>query len=292
MFATDSMEYGVFRVEVPLPEDFSGPYPVRCGYHQSRAPFTVGTGDEAALVYLLRGEGAAEYAGQSGDYFGGCVLLAPTVHLLTVYPAEETEYLFVLLQNADWMLAQAAAEGFVRETSGGRIDRLLGRLCYRVSQRQEGTVYALSAEVYALLMELLETCAPHQTVYPALVRRAMAFMREEYAFLTGVDELAERLEVSASHLIRVFSDAMGTSPGKYLQNIKLDNAKLMLQNRAYTIDMVADMAGFSGANYFCKVFRRATGESPGQYRARQTAISTLDAETHARLTEIEQKAHL
>ena len=31
------------------------------------------------------------------------------------------------------------------------------------------------------------------------------------------------------------------------------------------------MTGYAGANYFCKVFRRLTGESPGEYRARASA---------------------
>lgn len=51
----------------------------------------------------------------------------------------------------------------------------------------------------------------------------------------------------------------------------IDAAKLLLLNREYPVETVANMTGYAGANYFCKVFRRLTGESPGEYRARASA---------------------
>lgn len=113
-------------------------------------------------------------------------------------------------------------------------------------------------------------------------------MREEYAFLEGVDGLAERLGVSKSHLIRMFSDDMGISPGKYLQAVRLENAKLLLEARDYSLDLIANLCGFSGANYFCKVFRRAEGVTPGEYRASHMRPPALGGED-PRLLKLERK---
>lgn len=292
MFATDAMEFGVFPFDFPVPKGFEGAYPVRCGYQCADTPFAAGEEDLAALIYILQGEGAVSRAGESSNFFSGCMIAAENARELVIYPAENTEYLFVVLQNAGWQISRACMDGFVHEVSGGRADRLLGRLCYHASTQKEQSVYAVSADVYTLLMELCALCAPHRPIYPPLVRQAVELMREEYAYLSGVEELAERMEVSTGHLIRAFSTAVGVPPGKFLLRLKLDNARLMLQNRDYSVDMVADMAGFSGANYFCKVFRRETGESPGQYRARHLARPALDPESQKRLEEIEQKAHL
>lgn len=77
--------------------------------------------------------------------------------------------------------------------------------------------------------------------------------------------------MSKSHLIRTFTAEVGESPGKFLQRERIDAAKLLLLNREYPVETVANMTGYAGANYFCKVFRRLTGESPGEYRARASA---------------------
>ena len=103
--------------------------------------------------------------------------------------------------------------------------------------------------------------------YPALVCNAITLMERDFARMAGVDELAERLGVTKCHLIRTFSDAVGISPGQFLTKIRLKNAKLYLCSRQYPLETVAGLVGFAGANYFCKVFRKATGMTPGEYRA-------------------------
>lgn len=119
----------------------------------------------------------------------------------------------------------------------------------------------------------MELCAaaPRADACSELVRGAIDLIRSEPAFLAGVDELAEKLGVSKSHLIRTFTAEVGESPGKFLQRERIDAAKLLLLNREYPVETVANMTGYAGANYFCKVFRRLTGESPGEYRARASA---------------------
>ncbi len=41
----------------------------------------------------------------------------------------------------------------------------------------------------------------------------------------------------------------------------------LLLHREYTLDVVASLCGFSGANYLCRVFKKETGQSPAQWRA-------------------------
>ena len=98
-----------------------------------------------------------------------------------------------------------------------------------------------------------------------LVEAAVAIIQEEFPFLEGVDELAERLEVSAAHLGRVFTKKIGISPGKYITRVRIEYAKLLLLDPDTTISYVAEASGFANANYFAKVFRRETGLSPSEY---------------------------
>jgi len=102
--------------------------------------------------------------------------------------------------------------------------------------------------------------------YPPLVQDAVALIEAEYAYLYGIDELADRLEVTKYHLIRVFSASTGISPGNYLISIRMHHAKSILRACEGTpMEIVAGACGYSCANYFSKVFKKQTGLTPTDY---------------------------
>jgi len=103
---------------------------------------------------------------------------------------------------------------------------------------------------------------------PELSRQAVALIREHFMELYGVDELASQLGVSKSHLVRSFSAAVGLTPGRYLTKVRVEAVKTLLLRRDYTLETIAGLCGFSGANYLCKVFKRECGLTPARFRAR------------------------
>ena len=83
----------------------------------------------------------------------------------------------------------------------------------------------------------------------------------------NLDEVADAVGLSKYHLCREFNHLYGISPGKYLANLRLQKScALLLQSHQHTIAEIASMVGFSNDNYFCKVFRKAFGTTPTQYR--------------------------
>ena len=56
-------------------------------------------------------------------------------------------------------------------------------------------------------------------------------------------------------------------PGRYLTKVRVEAAMRLLLHREYTLDVIASLCGFSGANYLCRVFKKETGHSPAQWRA-------------------------
>lgn len=126
---------------------------------------------------------------------------------------------------------------------------------------------AASAAAYTMLAKLREQKAGDAggDGAPSLVESAVAIIQEDFPYLEGLDELAERLEVSKAHLIRCFTKTVGMSPGKYITRVKVEYAKLLLQGEEPSVAYVAEASGFANANYFAKVFRKETGMTPSEY---------------------------
>lgn len=99
-----------------------------------------------------------------------------------------------------------------------------------------------------------------------LVRQAADIIENDFPMLAGVDDLAQRLAVSKCHLIRCFTGARGIPPGKHLVQTRLDAVKAYLAEEDYTVETIAGLTGFACGNYLSKVFRKATGMSPCEWR--------------------------
>lgn len=121
--------------------------------------------------------------------------------------------------------------------------------------------------LYRFLCALLrETEHPAAQKKSSVVQRAAEIMEEEYPRLTGIEELAARLDLSPEHLSRAFKDEMGRAPLSYLTGLRLQSAMNDLLGTEWSIDSIARKNGFSNGNYFAKIFRKHVGISPGSYR--------------------------
>ena len=78
--------------------------------------------------------------------------------------------------------------------------------------------------------------------------------------------MAKKAGMSLSTLTRHFRERTGVSPLEYLIRVRLKKASVLLQNPELGLAEIADMTGFTDSNYFCRLFRKYFGISPGKYR--------------------------
>lgn len=81
-----------------------------------------------------------------------------------------------------------------------------------------------------------------------------------------IDSLASHLFMTPSQFRRKFTSVTGQKPAAYILNIRLSNAKRMLDaNPELTISQVAERCGFADASHFSNAFKRQFGITPSQY---------------------------
>lgn len=96
--------------------------------------------------------------------------------------------------------------------------------------------------------------------------RAISFMESNVEQNFTVEELAERVHLSPNYFIRKFKEHTGFSPIKYVNMLKLERAKGLLENSELPISAVMAEVGLVDAAYFSRLFKTNTGHTPRQYR--------------------------
>jgi transcriptional regulator GlxA family with amidase domain len=101
-----------------------------------------------------------------------------------------------------------------------------------------------------------------------LVARAQRYMEKSLQHGFNLAELARHLAVSERTLNRRFKLALGEAPLHYLQSVRVDVAKLLLETRGLNVDTVGQRVGYRDLSTFRRLFKRETGLSPREYQRR------------------------
>jgi AraC-like DNA-binding protein len=88
-----------------------------------------------------------------------------------------------------------------------------------------------------------------------------------------VDDLARLSNMSRATFARVFQQALGQAPMKYLSDWRMTLARDLLLAQDTTLAEIASRAGYSSVYAFATAFRRYHGEPPGRWRQRE-ALAT------------------
>lgn len=98
------------------------------------------------------------------------------------------------------------------------------------------------------------------------VQAMMQYIRRQYAQHIYLADIAAAAHVSKSEALRCFRATVHTTPVEYLIEYRLATAARILKTENMKISDVAERVGFENISYFCRVFKRKYGLSPGQYR--------------------------
>lgn len=118
----------------------------------------------------------------------------------------------------------------------------------------------------AALMELLAIWAQPPETSPALERSMVLYRNliEQYAEdpRYSLEDIAGRVGMSAEYLSVLFRREFGVTPVAYRESLRLARAKELLVATNWPVTRIAREVGYPDANYFARVFRKATGMPP------------------------------
>ncbi len=176
----------------------------------------------------------------------------------------------IYFQSDDLALASVCnskKELICLEDDGERsLTALIKMMLYKfTSSNKNDSTLALMNELFIKL--LVERCALEKadSVAEAVSRYlALSFNEPELS----LSKVFEATGYNKDYVRRRFIAAYGVTPGQYLTNLRIENAKKLLRQRKESGDSIADigaMCGYYDGHYFSKIFKKQVGVEPREY---------------------------
>jgi transcriptional regulator GlxA family with amidase domain len=107
------------------------------------------------------------------------------------------------------------------------------------------------------------------------IQNALAYASKNLQSELSVDELAEAAHLSPRQFSRIFRAETGQSPGKAVEHLRVEAARVMMETGRHSIDMVARNTGFGDRERMRRAFLRAFGQPPQAIRRTSRAQATV-----------------
>lgn len=128
----------------------------------------------------------------------------------------------------------------------------------------------------------LEVIGCNSLTYAAKVPNVNIYAKKASNYLIAnhnrdiqVREVAGHVGVTTVYLQRIFREAFGMTVKKYLDNIRVEQARNLLADTNFSPQDIAGIVGFGSARTFAATFKQFTGLSPSQYRYSMAHDSTM-----------------
>jgi transcriptional regulator GlxA family with amidase domain len=145
-------------------------------------------------------------------------------------------------------------------------------LAIHIISRHAGTGEALRiAKVYLLKWHgegqlpyaSLVTNTPHAD---HVVRSCEQWLKHNYRSRNAIQQVVEQAKIPERTIKRRFKAATGTTLIEYLQNLRIEEAKRLLETGQMPVDDISIEVSYEDPSFFRRLFKRLTGLTPAQYR--------------------------
>ena len=228
----------------------------------------------AVLQFTLDGQGRFETPTGGWDLDPGSLMVAnvPGDHRYLLAPgAPHWEFVYLVVYGREILRITAAIEkrmGHVLKfSSHSSVPQRLADILTALFSRQTLTAFDNSRMAYAIGMDILADSSPVLPVGEAdRFAGLKVFLQTNLTRDISVSEMAEFSGLSRSYFTRLFEDLEGSTPRSFLEDLRLREAVKLLHGQDLSVKEIAYASGISDVNYFCRLFKKRVGMSPGEFR--------------------------
>lgn len=236
------------------------------------------------LFYIVRGKGSffihnREVPVKQNDL----VIINPNVeHTEKSNELDSLEYIALGIEGIAFTLPdtedEPTASLFTYQGERDEVLFYLDRILHEIQHNVEGFEIVCRNIIEILIVKLkraknLSVEAHKSQNLSQSVALVKQYIDQNYQYPITLDDLSDVGNINKYYLIHKFKEDLNTSPIKYLNQIRVEKAKDLLETSNYTIAAISNFSGFSSQSFFSQVFRRETNQTPSEYREKAQKMS-------------------
>lgn len=215
------------------------------------------------LVYPYEKEQDLVRQVKEGDHEGAQITLKFLVNEILLIEGGNLEVIKARILELVTILSRASVEG------GASLEKIFGLNLDLITELNKiDSIQVLSSWTVKIIDHFTKNI--FNNIYSGdsyLINQAIEHTRANYMNKITLQKLADYLHVSDSYLSKLFKEETGISFTQYLNEIRINRSKELLQNTKMSIVEVALFVGYEDQSYFTKVFKKITGITPKKYRS-------------------------
>lgn len=237
------------------------------GYHRGPDMY-----DHFIIHYVTSGSGTFTIGGTEYEINTHDMFLIPPYTFVEYQADEETPwcYYWVGFNGAD--AAQLVKLSGFQDTYRLHVQEQIAitQLFSELTRLESSAIsqkYLLLGYLYQILGLLMTHSETSSSANYDHYLRAVDYIQQHYnKDELSVQSIAESINISRSHLYRVFKQVTDKSIQDMIVDTRLQKSFLFLENTNYSIGKVSSLAGFHSQSYFSKLFKERYNQTPTQYR--------------------------
>ena len=111
------------------------------------------------------------------------------------------------------------------------------------------------------------------------IQKVLQYIDQHLTGNLNLRDMAQHVYLSESYLSRLFKKEMQMTLVQYITERRIQHAKMLLNDTSLSIESISKSLGFQQPNYFCRVFKKVTNETPESFRKKPTILTPLKKRT-------------
>lgn len=228
------------------------------------------------IMYCTGGSGCLEYDGKTFDINSGDIFYIPRVKTYEYFPyRKKWEVRWIVFDGSDIEGLMKAlgldVPTVVHAEDLSVFQKLFDKIFITLKTDKIYGNYLCSELTYRFLMELrriaFNISVSDENVKNEILMSALNYIEGNFRNDFSIGELADISGVSPQYLGRIFREIMNVSPTEYIIDRRIREALRLLTDTDKSVSEISQLCGFSSVVYFCAVFKKSKGCSPGSYRS-------------------------